>query len=425
MTVSFTPDELVPALAESILELNLPKARTVLTLHPKIALHPRLLEQDILFTLRGPGFGESLRELLYDTGWFPSNESFGRAVFMSVQFEDVDTLRWYLARWWEKDALPLSDLLKHEFKQALQMAVEDAKLACLSVLLMRGIHRMTAATQDMCLLHDAIRRGHTDVLRLLLDAGFDPNVTPDGVLLPVEVALAAGRVEDVQLLIQHGARLYVMSSPPKTGSQPNPFSEFREGQSWVRSIAQGYPWVHLLVEQQFIEKYELLDRFIDSSAHALAVSPEGRTLAHELIKDKSWACSGERLPEERHTLNVKRLDLLRRVLDAGVSPNQADHYGWTSIFQAVLIGDTDALSMMNSHDMDLNRVTEVGTALTLACQRNDCHTTAWLLSHGANPQQPDEQGAYPMDYARESGDAVLQALIGESLTNKELLAISR
>jgi ankyrin repeat protein len=416
MTVSFTPDDLIPALTESIFDLNVPKARTILALHPKIALHPRLFEQDVLFTLRGPGMGEALRDLLYDTGWFPANAAFGKAVVMATQYEDVDTLRWYFARWWEREALPLSNELKLEFKQALQMAVEDAKLKCLALLLSRGVHRMTGAIQDMSLLHDAIRREHSDVLHLLLDAGFDPNATPDGVLLPIEVALASGRVADVQSLIRHGARLYVISSPPKVGTQANPFSEFREGQSWVRSIAQGYPWVHLLVEQQLIEKYDLLDRFIDSSAHALAISPERRTLAHELIKDKSWACSVERMPEERHTLNAKRLNLLRRVFDAGISPNQADDFGWTPVFQAVLIGDTDALSIMNSHRMNLNNCTGVGTALTLSCQRNDCHTTAWLLDHGADPHLHDDQGQYPMDYARESGDAVLQALIGSALT---------
>ena len=98
---------------------------------------------------------------------------------------------------------------------------------------------MTSAIEEELLLHEAIRRNAYEALLMLLDAGFNPNHTPDGVLLPIEIALAGGQIKEVYALIEHGAKLYVTSSPPQASDLGNPFSEFRAGQSWVKSIAQG------------------------------------------------------------------------------------------------------------------------------------------------------------------------------------------
>lgn len=411
---SISPDSLAQALSIAILNHDTPTTKTILQMDPTLAIHPRLLQGDVLDSLSLQS-SEELRDLLYDTKWFPSGDSFGEVILIACRANNIDALRWYFPRWWERDALPLSTQLAHYFRMALKTCVEDAHFQCLSILLMRGIHRLPGVLDDTPLLHDAIRLGHNEALVMLLDAGLDPNSTPDGVLLPIEVALAAGRVAEVQLLLRHGARLYVKSTPPTT--EINPFSEFREGQSWVRSIAEGFPWVMLLIEQHFIEKYDLLARFVESKAHATATDPDLRTLAHALVKDMSWVMAPERSDEEKRTLNAKRLDILRRVLDAGISPNASDIDGWTPVLHAVLIGDTDSLSVMYSYGMDLSLCTESGTALTLASQRGAANTVAWLLEHGADPQQKDEQGLTPMDYAVENGNVALQALLLKKISN--------
>jgi hypothetical protein len=401
--------ELIDALADAILSLDEPAVATITEVSPKLILNERFVQKDILFVLRGEA-GVRLREYLYEVGWFPAGDAFGSAIDLCAQYDDDQSMRWYFARWWEKDALPLSGELSNAFKRALKECVEYSKLSCLSILLFRGVHRMTMALETEPLLHEAIRRGQFDTLTLLLDAGFNPNKTPEGVLLPIEVALAAGEVKHVFTLIQNGAKLYVTSSPPTLKGVGNPFSEFRAGQSWVRSIAQGYPWCHLVLEQSFEEKYELLAHFINSKAHTLSVSPEKRTLAHELVKDKSWADSLEREPSRRATLNATRLEFLRKVLEAGVSPNAMDEAGWTPALQAVLLGDTDALSIMNSYGLNLNSVTEIGTPLILACQRGDAHTASWLIKRGADPAHRDIFNNSAKDYVEGGQDVVLKAL---------------
>lgn len=411
------PNGNITLLAEAILNDDIHKVNTILSLYPDIATNPRFIKRDIFQQLQLDGNSALIRESLYSAKWFPHGNSFGIAIRLAVEYDKVDVLRWYFSRWRESYSLPLSPELKEEFRESLRIAVENSKLVSLSILLLRGIHRLTGALQDMCLLHDAIRRRNSDVLRLLLDAGFDTNSTPDGVLLPIEVALAAGRVDDVRLLIQHGAIVHVTSTP-STSELLNPFSEFSEGQSWIRSMANGYPWAHQLVEQSFIEKYDLLSDFIHSANQATAISPDDRTLAHELIKDKGWALSSEKKKSERAILNAKRLNLLSRVLDAGVSPNQVDRDGWTPVFQAVAIDDMEALSIMK-HSMDVNLCTEIGTALILACQKNNSYIAKWLLEHGADPTQHDLDGTSTLEYATEYGDTILESLVRKSIDNHQ------
>lgn len=407
-------DQLANSLALSIINSDAPTVKTIIDMDASLAIHPRLLQNDVLDSLINES-SDTIRDILYDAKWFPAGDSFGHIIFTACQRNNIDALRWYFPRWWERDALPLSTQLTFSFKNALKICVEDAHFDCLRVLLMRGIHRLPGVLDDIHLLHDSIRLGQHTALVMLLDAGLDPNSSPDGILLPIEVALAAGRVSDVLLLLKHGARLYVVSTPPQS-TILNHYSEFRAGQSWFGSLAEGFPWVMLLIEQHFIEKYDLLSRFVESKAHAIATSPQSRTLAHELVTDMSWALAPERTASESASLNAKRLNLLRRVLDHGVSPNAADVDGWTPILHAVLIGDTDALSVLSSYGMDLSICTESGTALTLAVQRGAANTVAWLLAHGANPIQPDKDDVTPLMYAEDSCNVAIQALLEKHIS---------
>jgi cytochrome c len=55
-------------------------------------------------------------------------------------------------------------------------------------------------------IHAAARNGHLDVVRLLLEAGVDPNLPDDGVGPPLHAALRAGHAAVAQLLRSFGAR---------------------------------------------------------------------------------------------------------------------------------------------------------------------------------------------------------------------------
>ena len=113
---------------------------------------------------------------------------------------------------------------------------------------------------------------------------------------------------------------------------------------------------------------------------------------------------------ERETLNAKRLNCLRRVFQAGVTPNQQDAEGWTPAMQAVLIGDLESLAIMRHHGLNLECVTPLGTLMTLAVQREDVSAIAWLLQAGASLKTKDMEGNTPMDYAKQTSPWVIDML---------------
>ena len=66
------------------------------------------------------------------------------------------------------------------------------------------------------LQHYASRHGHSDVCKLLLSSGADPNTQTPGGVTPLHRASYAGHVEVVRLLLGHGATVLLCDSDGRT-----------------------------------------------------------------------------------------------------------------------------------------------------------------------------------------------------------------
>jgi len=90
--------------------------------------------------------------------------------------------------------------------------------AIVEFLLKNGAEVKTAArnAQKVTALHGAVARRDVDIVKMLLDAGADPNARQERGFAPLHDAAANGHAALVELLLKHGARADAKADDGKT-----------------------------------------------------------------------------------------------------------------------------------------------------------------------------------------------------------------
>lgn len=179
-------------------------------------------------------------------------------------------------------------------------------------------------------LHMAAAAGDLESVRLLLDAGAEPDAGPHGT--PLAFAAAAGHVEVARLLLERGA------DPGRTGA------------------ASRYPWRSAPLESAMSASgadlepraLEIAALLVDGGAPVDARSADGRTLLHQAAEEdrRAW---------------------IAFLLDHGADANARDGRGETPLFGAVRHGHLEAARLLLDRGADpATRVADGTTPLSLA-----------------------------------------------------------
>src|SRR6266478_5389704 len=93
--------------------------------------------------------------------------------------------------------------------------------AIVEFLLKNGANVATAArnAQKVTALHGAVARRDVEIVKMLLEAGADPNARQESGFVPLHVAASNGNAALVELLLKHGARADAKTDDGKTAGE--------------------------------------------------------------------------------------------------------------------------------------------------------------------------------------------------------------
>ncbi|XP_014673036.1 PREDICTED: putative ankyrin repeat protein RF_0381 [Priapulus caudatus] len=222
----------------------------------------------------------------------------------------------------------------------LTMAGSKGDEAAVRMLLSHGANANAANSHGETSLYHATYCGKLNIMRLLLEAGADPNVaeTMSG-KMPLMMAVSKGDEAVVRMLLSHGADANVADSDRRNTL---------------------YHAVRLLLEAG-----------ADPNA---AETQTGHTPLMMAVKEGKEA-------------------VVQMLLSHGADANAANSYGVTSLHHAVVSGQLDIMRMLLKAGTDPNvAVTEKFesfTALHFSCDQLHTEMITCLLKHGADPNIVD------------------------------------
>lgn len=270
-------------------------------------------------------------------------------------------------------------------RQALQRGADpdlseqaDSKLS-LREMISAALHRRNLPSNSgRTLLTEAIARGgdketakNTEIVRLLLQAGADPNRRSRYYFTPLMTAAIFHKREAARLLLEHGA-------------DPNLADE--DGQTPLMSSSD---CTDLLLQH-------------GADVHR-KTKADGLTALLTACRDAQ---------ADRAVL-VKEVRLL---LNAGADPNSVDKEEISALMTASALPSPEIVTMLLAHGADVNaRNAEGMTPLIFAIGAGEVENVRLLLKAKADPLRKDRQGLSAIDYAGQSKNPRIIDLIRSSI----------
>lgn len=288
------------------------------------------------------------------------------ALMVASKAGKLALVRWLLDHSADVDALDDSK------RSALYFAVDASQTAVVEELLKRQPKMdVLDESRNETLLHTALSR--PAILKLLLDAGADPNLTSSAGHTPIHLAAYMGNAVAVKLLVEKKA---------------DPNHEDKYGETAIGTAvtyARDASLTRLLADagaklDMIINGSSLLHHALYGPAEVLKILLEFRKAVDINIVDDY-----KRTPL-LVAATLQNVEHLRLLIRAGADVNAQDKDGDTALREAVRTERFESLSLLLAEpDIDVNRMApDWGGPLHMACYLVDVASVRTLLDHGAD-----------------------------------------
>ncbi len=225
-------------------------------------------------------------------------------------------------------------------------------------------------------LHQAAEyTSNPTIVRLLLQAGADPNAPDDNGLTPLHWGSENSNPMVVTHLLDAGADLNARDN-------------------------EGYTALHWAAAQS--GNGRVVKALLDRGADPFAESNDGRTPLHSALRYRADASVVSRMLDAGADENLTSLQLsvlqgdvmaVDRMLAEGADPNEVDRYGWGPLHFAVPLAGLEAVSALLAAGADPRvRTISGATPLHLAAPQAPESVVAALLRAGADPNAKEDEG---------------------------------
>ena len=276
----------------------------------------------------------------------------------------------------------------------LHQAVERGHKDIVLLLLNEGCPINVVDCKGRSILHCAARYGQIHMVEMMSEQGLDVNIGDDEGLTPLHAAAACGELESVHTLLRLGGR---KSMTKVVGTHGTPLHQAVErGQKNIVSLllnegcpinvvdSKGRSVLHYAASFGQIHMIEMLaEKGLDVNLG----DNEGGTLLH-------YAAASGQLESVRTLLRICRRGSMTEVAGAGGTP----------LHQAVALGHKDIVSLLLNEGCPINVVDSEGASvLHRAAQCGQIHMIEMLAKRGLNVNIGDDKGQNPLHYAADRG----------------------
>jgi ankyrin repeat protein len=277
-------------------------------------------------------------------------------------------------------------------------------------------------------LHLACRRGHVEVVCVLLDSGADAEALDKHKSSPLHEASRGGHVELVRVLVKRG-----VNTKPKNNVGHTPddlaligghvqvvkaFIEFGVDIE-IADIDEWTPLHRALFEGNIEVTRGLLERGADLTGHnQLKTAFLGGHAGVIQVLLEHGVDLTVKDTDEFTTLHIAsvggHVEMVRILLEHGLDATMQTKEGLTSLHMASIAGHVDVARLLLEHGADATAQDKDGwTPLHYASVQGNAEFARLLLDRGANATPRDSEGSTPLHCAAAGGQASLAHLLLE------------
>ncbi|KAF6176586.1 hypothetical protein GIB67_034448 [Kingdonia uniflora] len=286
----------------------------------------------------------------------------------------------------------------YEVTSLLHYAVRSEDVSSLLALIEAGGDVNVRDPNGVSLMKTPVQSGDLDVVRLLIDSGFE---IVDGEDLFLHAAAGINRIDLMEILCSCGSSFSAVDLCGKSPVHVAAVHGHVDALEFCLSMGgdpdcvdtNGWTPLHCAAAEGHLECVEIL--LHHSSYSKYMISKDGKT-PYLLAIDNGHSHLSELLRLEDVLHRAARIDDvhgLKNCLAQGVKVNGRDQNGWTPLHRAAFKGQIESVKILLNNGAQIDLVDDVGyTPLHCAVEAGHAQVSLYLIAHGAIANMKSLQG---------------------------------